>query len=694
MEHRKLSDRSILGAGMAGRYALSVVASSALLTAGCANMTSTAPSVVANGMAAKVSGMVHGGSQPVVGSVVKLYYAGQSGFRSAATLAATTSTASDGSFGFTKDPTAGNSYPSSGSTFSCPTGIGDPQVYVIAKGGNTVDAISGYNNTAAAFLAGLGSCSSITASTFVHINEVTTVATLAAVQQYMDPISESIGADGILPSYNGLANAFNLASSILVNLTNGTARGAASQTGASVTVTATPETAKINHIANILASCINNAIANNPSCVTILNNALPPNLATTGGNPSSMASGSATLPPPSDVLQAALYMLTNPTDGSASNLQSLYNLAPAVGAPYQPTLTVVPTDWTIGVSYASTGAACAGGGSFIQNANQLNIDVSGDLWISNGQGNLAELSPSGIPLACQTISGGGSAGSTIDINGNVWIAAYNTNNIYRYTPGSGNLLTYTTPFAPIGLTADGSGNLFFTTFSSSGLYILPNAANDTSGSQATPTLISTTVGSQPFQLMPDQNGNVLVSSYSNFISQVAVNAATPASSITTPFTVPTPSYGIAITAIHNGNNYVYTAAANMTNNLTFLTGSGTSFSISNGFPTAAGAGGLNTPLGISIDGAQNVWVANNQTSSGIGSVSEISASGVALSPSTGFQKAASYLGANRSIAIDQSGNVWVGQDNSSTVAEILGAGIPLYQPYSLGLHNGRFQTIP
>jgi streptogramin lyase len=387
-------------------------------------------------------------------------------------------------------------------------------------------------------------------------------------------------------------------------------------------------------------------------------------------------------------------MLTNPTDGSPTNLQNLYNLAPAVGAPYQPTLTAVPSDWTIGVMYAATGN-CANGGSFIQNANQLSIDVSGDLWISNGGGNLTELSPSGIPLTCQTIAGGGSAGSTIDVNGNIWIAAYSTNNIYRYSPSGGALLTYVTPYAPVGLTADGSGNLFFSTFSTPGVYLLANAANDTSGSQATPVQISSTVGSQPFQLMPDQNSNIWVSSYGNLISKVALNSTTPSSSVTTPFTTDTPSYGIAVTAKHGNDNYVYTAAASTTNDLTYLTGSGTSYSIAGGFPTAAGSAGLNNPLGIAVDGSQNVWAANNHTiSSSLGSVSELSGSGAPLSPSTGFQKANTYFGANRSLAIDQSGNVWVGQDNSSTVSEVLGAAIPIYQPYSLGLHNGRFQSIP
>ena len=592
MKHRKLSDRGTLA-----RYALSVCASSALLTAGCANMTSTVPGVAALGTGARLAGSVHGGNQPVVGAVVSLYFAGQSGLRSAATLAATTTTDTTGAFSFTKDPINGTSYPSSGSTFSCPGNVGDPQVYIIARGGNAVDTTSGYNNTASAFLAGFGACSTIGASSFVTMSEVTTVATLVAVQQYMDPISESIGADGILPSYNGLANAFHLASTLLYDPTTGLSRGATPQTGSGVTVTSTPEQAKINHIANILASCVNNQIANNPACVTLRNDAAPPSLSVTGPSPTASAQGLSTLPAPNDVIQAALYMLTNPTDGSSANLTSIYNLSPATGAPYQPTLTAIPTDWTIGISYTSSGT-CTGGGSFIQNANQLSIDVGGNLWISNGGGNLTELSAAGVPLACQTIAGGGSAGSTIDVAGNVWIVAYSTDNLYRYTPSNGTLLTYSTPSIPIAVSSDGNGNIFFTTFNPGGVYKLTNAATDTSGNQATPVMISGTVGAQPFQLMPDLLGNIYVSSYNNFISQLSPNTNTPGTYITTPFTTDSPSYGIAVS---NSNN-VYTAAAASSGDLTYLTGSGTNFTIAGGFPTAGGAAGLAIPLGIALDG--------------------------------------------------------------------------------------------
>ena len=683
MKQRKLSDRTALG-----RCAVSVVASSALLT-GCATMTSIAPSAAVVSQSGTMKGRVHGGSQPVAGATVSLYFAGQSGLRSTATpqsLAATTITAADGTFSFIKD-TPGSSHDGTTSTYACPATGGPPLVYVIAKGGNTQDATSGYNNTASAFLAALGFCSDINASTIVNMSEVTTVATLAAVQQYMDPVTESIGADGIGIAYNGLSNAFKLAGSTLVDLSTGTARGASSQTGVGVTVTTTPEVAKINSIANIIAACVNNATAAATPCTTLFANATPPSLATTGPIPSTT---SGSLPPATDVIQAALYMLTNPTDGSTANLANLYNLPAPVGAPYQPTLTAVPTDWTVGVSYASSGT-CTGGGPFLQNSNQLSIDVSGNIFISNGAGNLAELSPSGAPIACQSLPPSGSAGSTIDKNGNVWVASYSTNAIYRYSPSDSSVLTFNTPFAPIGLTADGAGNIFYTTFqsanSTAGLYVIPNASSLTAGADFSASApISTTIGAQAFQLMPDPSGAVWVSSFQGFVSKVSADTATPGSYITTAVTVPSASYGIAVTSASN----LFTAS-NTSNQLTYLTGSGTTYNVASGFPTVAGAAGVSSPTGITLDGASNVWIANQAGNA----VSEISAAGVSLSPdATGFRKSTSYLTAGRSIVVDQSGNVFIGQDNSATLTEIIGAGVPVYQPFALGLSNGRFQLIP
>jgi hypothetical protein len=98
---------------------------------------------------------------------------------------------------------------------------------------------------------------------------------------------------------------------------------------------------------------------------------------------------------------------------------------------------------------------------------------------------------------------------------------------------------------------------------------------------------------------------------------------------------------------------------------------------------------------LSVDGRANAWIPN----SGAPSLSEITEFGTneasPLTPPTGFQKGVTYLNASQAVAVDWAGNVWVAGGSVNTfVTEIIGAAVPLYQPYAVGLANGRFQTIP
>jgi hypothetical protein len=96
-------------------------------------------------------------------------------------------------------------------------------------------------------------------------------------------------------------------------------------------------------------------------------------------------------------------------------------------------------------------------------------------------------------------------------------------------------------------------------------------------------------------------------------------------------------------------------------------------------------------LGIAVDGRANTWIPN----SGSPSLSEISFFGPnALSPTTGFQKASSYLNASNALAVDQAGNIWIGGTGNNFITEIVGGAVPLYQPYAVGIAIGRFQAVP
>jgi hypothetical protein len=677
--------------------------------------TAKTSTVVSQATGGTLSGSVYGGSQPVAFATVTLYYAGQSGVGSgvgdvngAAIVAATTTSADNGrgSFSFSKNPV--NDQPSSANQFSCPSN--DPIVYVVARGGNTLNNHdSSINNTAAAFLGVFGVCSQINASSFIALSEVTTVGSMVALQQYFNPVTESIGADGIGMAKLALINTMMTISN-LVDTTTGTAVTSKTVNGvSSVAVTVTPQTQKINALANIIASCINNASASATACSQLFTNATPPDTSVTSRPYKTPAFAQAT-----DVLQALYYILTNPTNGSPTNKQNIFNLIPTVGSAFQPTLTSAPSDWTVAVKYSSTSTCGGGSGNFIYKPRDITIDFYGNVWIANGQsstGNLSAISPQGAATVCANLGAGSS--STIDTAGKIWYGVPDANKIIRYDSGTSQTLEYTT-LAPVSAVfadgGNGSGdtvsNIYFTTATGTSLYMIPHGGSATTAS--TPVQISSIVGPTPAHLIVDSGHAIWVSSGSNFISRVVAGTSGDANYLngysTTQFATDNDTAGISVSSTSTDNSVF--ASSSSANKLYSLTGSGTNYVTSIGtWPTAAGLSGLSTPGSIAIDGRNNVWTANTtpNTTSGLASLSEVSAKGVALFPSGtqsgGLQLDSSYLSVGRAVAIDQSGNVWVANEGTSGtpgtfLTEIVGAGAPLYQPFSYGLSNGRFQTMP
>lgn len=687
------------------RILAALVASGAVFATGCANMASTATGTGLLGQAATVGGSIHGGNQPVAFATVNLWYAGQGS--TAASIGATTTSANNGSgsFSFVKDPTNGDT--TTGNTYSCPSS--DPLVYLVATGGNTINSgDNAVNNAASVFLAPLGDCNSISGSTFVDMTEVTTVATMAALQQYFNPSStstlsataESFAFSGTGLAKTAITNAFATIPN-LVNLANGKAITSLAIPAGSITagvgytgtsVTATPETAKINTIANILASCINNASATAANCTTLFNNAVPPDPTTTSRPTGTSFSNAA------DVLQAVYYMLTNPTDSNSTNLTNLFGLVSAAGAPFQPSLSSAPTDWTIAISYSSASTCGANTGHLINSAQGLAIDTFGGVWIANkepGVGNLSQISANGVPVTCIAVGTGANTGITIDSLGgtgaisDIWLADSGASNVYRYLPGTSTSLAFPTAAPPMAIAADGTGNVYFTSPSNAVLYEIPQGVPAVSA--VSPVSVATSIGSAPATVFVDSFEAVWTTSGSNFITRTA--SSTPNTGLgftSTSGTQPTPTYGLSVTAVPSGGsqNYVFIDADGSSNSVSLLQGSGTSYTSVGGWP----ATGLSTPVGVASDGAQNVWAINNLA--GANSIVEIGLAKQALSPAGGFVKSSTYLGGGRSLVIDQAGNVWVGLDGANSITEIVGAAVPVYQPYAGAISAGRFQTIP
>src|ERR1700730_5051613 len=548
------------------RNLLALLASSIVFSAGCSNMSSTAPAVNSLSTAATLTGKVHGGNQPVIGATVTLWFAGQGLAGSTAVKAATTTTDSSGSFSFTKDTLGGHD----GTTpnWSCPAG-GSPLVYVLSQGGNTQNnGVPGQTNTAASFIALFGDCPTITGANFVYMSEVTTVATMATVAQFFNPADDTIKADSTGQQRLIMLNLPNTVT-ILADAATGLANASKSISAAGggsiapgVALTATPEAAKINTLANIISACVNGATSAAPACGTLFSAAAPPIPNTTNLN-------GGIFPTATDTLQALFYILTNPSNSNTTNLSTLFGLQPGVGAPYVPSLAAQPTDWTIGVSYPTPGPAGAcSTGNFISSPTDINIDAFDNVWFGNAQtgGNLSSISAAGAPLFCVNFDAGASAtGGTIDANSpspnvynpNVWFAGPST--MYRYNPNTRATLAFPVGVTPLAITADGAGNVYFTAVAGAtgSLYMLPAGA--TAPAAVAPVQISHTLGPNPMRLMADNTsstplltpGNIWVSSGTNFISQVSPTATTGAGVLngflTTPYAAPSgSSYGLTL----------------------------------------------------------------------------------------------------------------------------------------------------
>jgi len=694
------------------RSFLAALATSVIFITGCSNMGSTAPDVNPFTSGATIKGNVHGGNQPVSGATVTLWYVSTT---PPATLVATTTTASDGSgsFSFVKDPTSGQTLPNTGNEFSCPGGTNNPLVYVIASGGNTLnDGDATKNNTAAAFISIYGDCNELSSASSVYMSEATTVATMAAVAQFFDPATEGITTSGTgqqkividqIPSTISLLASSTTGNAVPSTTVSAPATGA--NINPAVTVTATPEAGKVNLIANIISSCINNASATAPQCSSLFSAAVPAIPNTTYNNPHS---GFA---PAKDTLQALYYMFSNPTDTNLSNsgtgnMTTLFGLAGGAGAPYQPYLNTQPTDWTIAINYTSTstcGTPTGGAGNFISSPIDVAIDSKDNVWFANSQstlGNLSALAAGGVPIAC-VLPGTGAVGGVVMDSGsntslysNVWVGT--ANGLVRYNPATFASQTFGTASTnPVALGADGAGNLYFSAVNGSigSLYQLPGAAK---GSTSSATQISATVGPNPIRIQPDYKtnatlNNIWVTSGSSFVSQVAAGTGTGSINgfVTTPYTTDTNSYGLGIS--RSGNVYV---SDRTTNSVLQLALSNGTYSAPTGWPFAGASAGINGPTGIALDPRSNTWLANNTNGTSTGSVSVINNFPLATSPSTGYQKAPSYLNSGLGLVIDQAGNVWTVGNGNSFITEIVGAGVPTFQPFALGLANGAYLKTP
>jgi hypothetical protein len=375
----------ILSLSRSGLFA-ATVATGLLLLSGCAvgtAVTGVDPGTNLGG-SQTMSGILHGGPNPIVAATITLYTTTSGAYGTAATKVTSTTSASDGSFTFTLPM----------NTAACPSG---EYAYVTAYGGSS-GALS--SNNSILLMTPIGACSANYSYNGVSgintyngsslwLDEMTTAVSAYALSGFMTvtnagvvnisaPANNHGTASSSTPSAEGLGHAFSNALAII-----NTNTGQPNSVFSPVTV-GTPSTrtttsgvipaAELYLLGNILQACVNStgpsgtptATSNDGSaCGVLFSVTTPPQ------------SGAAV---PANTMQAMLNLARYPNpavntwntactasaSGTTTATQCLFNLSPSTGAAYNGALTSVPHDWALAIVYPMgtgvvTGSSCGGG---------------------------------------------------------------------------------------------------------------------------------------------------------------------------------------------------------------------------------------------------------------------------------------------------------------------------------------------
>jgi len=664
------------------RFVWVLLASCTLLIAGCSVSTiASHPSPpTPNPEPANTkpfSGKVMGGQQPIVGAQIYLLAVSTSGYGNESTsllLSTGPDNTSGGVNGWYYATTNSSGQFTIGvSDFACTAG---EQVYLYSLGGNP--QVAGTNNDAG-LMAVLGQCGA--GSTFtglpalVQMNEVTTVAAAWALAGYATDATH-ISGPNTTAAATGMANAALNAANL-----------ASLSTGMALTTTpggnGTVPQAKINTLANILASCINTASAGCSTLFLYAKNA--------GGTE------------PTDTATAAINIAHNP----GANVTLLYPLATA-SAVFQPTLSSPPDDWMIGVNYDGGGlcTVCTPSSAPPSTPGALALDSSGNVWVTNYFSEVTELSPTGNALSPAAGFTGGyeSYGLTVNSDNSVWVTEEQSSSVNNgdgtiiVLNSSGGVISgadgYSTGgiYFPQAIAADTNGDVWVanygdgsaTLFSWSGssataisssngfaygqdcVYTNPPSANENVSCLAGPVAVA--IDAKHNAWFPNEGGPDPGTVTSISPDGTAVNLFTSGGSAPD---------GVATDALGPGAGHVWIANyySNSVSEIE-IPSTGSPIVVSTGYT----GGGLTAPNGVAVDGGGNVWVTNFHGDS----LTELEGAsgnspGTAISPSSGFGTDGSLV-SPFGVAVDESGNLWVSNQGGNTVTEFVGGAVPVKTP--------------
>ncbi len=570
-----------------------------------------------------ISGDVEGGLAPIAGAQVTLYQAGQSAYRTGATVLGTATTDSSGKF-----------------TVHFTTPTKPVLLYLVALGGN-----AGADANAAIGLMGVAGLSNALPVS-VKLNELTTVAGEWALSQFFDATGQQAGAP--LTNSSGLLNAADQAFDNLVNTATGAPAKflpSALDCSSGLPPVNCDALERLDTLANIIAACVQSAgpSATLPSCATATK-ACDIVLACSG----TPASGTT--------LQAAHAIAANPT----INVDQLF-AAQAPTVPYQPALSSAPEGFEIALTFFPLEAA-------FSSPNGVAVDLPGNIWIANTSGNSAiELSPLGRLLGrfnSPEAKFRGPYHVAISATGHVWITNPGGNSVTELD-SAGAVIANRSPVSaaikqPYGIQFDKAGNVWIASFASNSASELLASDDYARGANFAP---ANAVLNGPVTLAVDSASNVWLGNYTgNSVSELTASSnyadgysfAPVAASLSAPL-------GLGLDAA----NDVWVANFNGLNVSKLIASSSYSVGVSYSPPKAM----LNEPAALKLDSAGNIWAVNFGNST----LSELFA-GCSVETCNGvnFDPSGADFNTPHGLTVDAAGNVWIANSGGNSIAEFIG----------------------
>jgi sugar lactone lactonase YvrE len=489
----------------------------------------------------------------------------------------------------------------------------------------------------------------------VVVNERTTVAAGFALAQF-------IRGGRVSGSSPGLENAAGMVRN-LVNVRTGAISGVLAQ---QPNGNSTSTRLAFNSLANMLPRCARNR----RHCGGLFKLAKPP-----GGRT------------PRGTLEAVANIARSPW----KNVARLFKLARSGPTPYRPALAPsdTPDAWTLALRFNGNGTTMAGPGNFA-------IDARGNLWVNNnydyspdplqpvcGSDLLFKFNPRGRYVKGSPYTGGGLSGAgygiTLDPGGRIWVGNFGfaapgcptkpLRNSVSLFNSRGKPLSPSTGFTQGGVSypqatvSDRKGSIWTANCDAGSVTRFPG------GNPAAAQNISGIGLVEPFGIAFNTKGKAFVTGIGSSTVAMLNKDGTPAAN--SPITGGGLKRPMGIVSDSRGNLWVANSGVISlpcpTADFFPLDGVGGSLSLlgPDGSPKGAFEGaGMTIPWGITIDGDDNVWVANFNGKR----VSEVCGlrakhcrpggkPGSPISPPSGY--GFNGLVRNTGVAVDPSGNVWL-----------------------------------